>query len=396
MANFPRNNLTNFVKQNLNSNTNTNTKELEVARKAYQYNYTHIPSIAMVEELPKEEKFSPEWLLLVAREIRKVFVNTIITNRGNRGSQSATRDDVRRFAIEVIFKGVFPLQIGIRTRILQIIPQLFTKSTSKNFRELDDLFLYLLKQNGLSLFEDSLSWIKDLLDKGKPTGHIRNLKDYDRLYHSLQLCIPVPAIANSFNMDVDDTFAHMQVAGFNPLMIRRVNAPEPHFPVTETHYQTVMGEDDTMAAAGAEGRLYLVDYKILDGAVNGTFPQEQKYLYAPLALFAVPKIGKSDRTLKAIAIQCGQNPAENRIVTPNSGKYAWMFAKTVVHIADANYHEAVSHLARTHLFVGAFVMATHRQLPPNHPLSLLLRPHFAGTLAINDAAQKSPDRKSVV
>jgi arachidonate 15-lipoxygenase len=33
-------------------------------------------------------------------------------------------------------------------------------------------------------------------------------------------------------------------------------------------------------------------------------------------------------------------------------------------------------------------MATHRQLPTNHPVSLLLRPHFACTLAINDAARR--------
>ncbi len=41
------------------------------------------------------------------------------------------------------------------------------------------------------------------------------------------------------------------------------------------------------------------------------------------------------------------------------------------------------------MFVGRFTIATHRELPDNHPLSLLLRPHFQGTLAINDAAQES-------
>jgi arachidonate 15-lipoxygenase len=46
----------------------------------------------------------------------------------------------------------------------------------------------------------------------------------------------------------------------------------------------------------------------------------------------------------------------------------------------------VSHLGRTHLWVEPFAMATERQLAANHPLRLLLRPHFEGTLAINEQA----------
>ena len=62
-------------------------------------------------------------------------------------------------------------------------------------------------------------------------------------------------------------------------------------------------------------------------------------------------------------------------------------AKTIVQIADANMHEASTHLARTHLMLEPFVIATERQLAWNHPVGLLLRPHFEGTLFINDLAQ---------
>ncbi|MFN6069425.1 MAG: lipoxygenase family protein, partial [Pseudanabaena sp.] len=41
----------------------------------------------------------------------------------------------------------------------------------------------------------------------------------------------------------------------------------------------------------------------------------------------------------------------------------------------------------THLVIEPFVIATNRQLASNHPLYILLKPHFQGTLAINDAAQ---------
>jgi arachidonate 15-lipoxygenase len=200
--------------------------------------------------------------------------------------------------------------------------------------------------------------------------------------------ISLPAIAKTYQED--QVFAYMRVAGYNPVMIERVTTPSDRFPVTDEHYQAVMGTDDSLAAAGLEGRLYLADYKILDGAINGTFPHEQKYLYAPLALFALPKGSDPARLLRPIAIQCGQTPdPDYPIVTPNSGKYAWLFAKTVVQIADANIHEAVTHLARTHLLIGVFAIATARQLPLTHPLKILLHPHFDSTLAINDAAQRT-------
>jgi arachidonate 15-lipoxygenase len=365
-----------------NSTGSPDSNSLEAVREKYQYNYTHIPPLAMLDILPEGEQFSRDWFYLLAQNLRVVFVNTIITNRGNRGSLSV-RDDVKYFILEALMKGAIPIQVSVISRLLQIVPQILLTGLSRDFRELDDLFFSALKESGLSIFRDSLDKVIQMMYEGQPTGHVKNLQEYEKLFPQMEL----PAIANSFGQD--DVFAYMQVAGYNPLMIQRVGSLGANFPVTDEHYQGMMGEDDSLEAAVREGRLYLADYKILDGAVNGTYPKTQKYLYAPMALFAVPRGKKANRMLSAIAIQCGQNPRENPIVTPKSGKYAWMFAKTVVHIADANYHEAVSHLGRTHLFVGAFVIATHRQLPANHPLSLLLRPHFVGTLAINEEAQRN-------
>jgi arachidonate 15-lipoxygenase len=63
-------------------------------------------------------------------------------------------------------------------------------------------------------------------------------------------------------------------------------------------------------------------------------------------------------------------------------------AKSIVQTADGNFHEAVSHLGRTHLVTEPFVIATERQLASTHPVGILLRPHFEGTLFINNAAQE--------
>lgn len=222
--------------------------------------------------------------------------------------------------------------------------------------------------------------LKGLQEKA-PSGRPQGLEDYEKLFAVLKL----PEIAKTFQDDA--VFAYLRLAGANPVMIERMTATDRRFPVTEEQYQSVMGSSDSLAAAMAAGRVYLADYGILDGALNGTYgphPQTQKYGYAPLAMFAVPVDGK---LLKPVAIQCGQNPAEHAVITPSTGAAAWLIAKTVVNIADTNFHEAVSHFARTHLLVEPFVMATHRQLPADHPLFKLLVPHFQGTLAINDAAK---------
>jgi arachidonate 15-lipoxygenase len=130
---------------------------------------------------------------------------------------------------------------------------------------------------------------------------------------------------------------------------------------------------------------------MLDGALLGTFgptPEQQKYLYPAIALFAVPDQSHEDRYLLPIAIQCGQDPKVHPIMTPSSGDYAWLAAKSAIQVADSTIHEAISHLACTHLLVDPFVVATHRQLPESHPVYRLLLPHFEGTILINFGAWK--------
>jgi arachidonate 15-lipoxygenase len=183
----------------------------------------------------------------------------------------------------------------------------------------------------------------------------------------------------------DDTFAWMRVAGPNPLVIEGVAGVDAGFPVTEAHYRTAMHDDeDSLARAGAEGRLYLADYAVLAGMESGVTGY-RKFCCAPKALFALPR-GAGVRRLKPVAIQCGQDAAAFEIFTPADGE-GWLKAKLVVQSADSNHHELISHLARTHLLIGAIVVCTRRQLDDDHPVSRLLVPHFEGTLSINDTAR---------
>lgn len=186
----------------------------------------------------------------------------------------------------------------------------------------------------------------------------------------------------------DVMFARLRVAGPNPVVLRRLTAPDARFPVSEAQFRSVMGAQDSLATAMREGRVYLADYAVLEGLQPGTFPL-RKYVCSPLALFAVPRAGAPDRLLRAVAIQCAQKAGPSTpVVTPGDGA-GWEVAKLFLQVADGTWHEMISHLGLTHLLIEAFTLATARQLAPEHPLQVLLAPHFQGTLAINNAAVES-------
>jgi arachidonate 15-lipoxygenase len=206
-------------------------------------------------------------------------------------------------------------------------------------------------------------------------------------YRSLFNTIPVPGFAYIF--EEDDQFARLRVAGPNAMLIKGIDKLPDNFPVTEAQYRAAIGLGDTLKAALAEGRVYLCDYAELAILVPGVWHGLAKYVYQPLALFAVPPGGSA---LKAVAIQCGQDSEENPIFTPTvsaANSWGWEMAKTVVQVADGNYHELFVHLARTHLVMEAVCVATYRTLASVHPLWSLFVPHFEGSLFINNAAATS-------
>lgn len=229
-----------------------------------------------------------------------------------------------------------------------------------------------------------------LIAERSPIG----LKNYKDLFQVIYL----PTIA--YQAQEDKAFAAQRVAGANPLVIERLrHSILDKFPVTDAQYQSVMGAGDSLEKAIAENRLYITDYQVLREIDPGTVAIEnhtiQKYIYHPIALFAVEPGDYPHRRLMPVAIQCYQDPSpENPIFlapTNNSSfeeRWAWQMAKLIVQIADGNYHEFVSHLGGTHLRMEPIAIATDRKLPVTHPLGALLRPHFKGTLFINDSAVK--------
>lgn len=307
-------------------------EDLDRRRRQYQYCYDYISPLAMIKDVPIHEQPSLDWLLMFTDRALDLLGNLIENEKDKKVLARHRRRKAR-------------------------------------FKELAGL----KKPNVKKLLE----YLEDYIAKTLPSIRPRSVDFYAEIFRKIEL----PAIHKDYARD--DVFARLRLAGPNPLVIQRIAALDDRFPVTEKVYRSVM-PDDSLEAAGSEGRLYLADYEILSFIENGSYPFPRKYIYAPLALFAVDQI---TRQLTPIAIQARQEPGkDNPIFTPHDGT-GWLIAKTIVEAADANHHEAVSHLGRTHLLIEPFVVATHRNLAPSHPVNRLLTPHFEGTLAINHAAQ---------
>ncbi|AMO73362.1 arachidonate 15-lipoxygenase [Sphingorhabdus sp. M41] len=229
-----------------------------------------------------------------------------------------------------------------------------------------------------SVLRDIITVIIDVL-KAEEVANTRSIEAYRDLYQTL----PVPGIAYTFQDD--DEFARLRVAGPNPMLLQGIDQIPDKFPVTAAQYASVMG-GDSLARALAEGRVFLCDYTDLEVLVAGVWQGHAKFVYRPMALFAVPPGGSS---LRPVAIQCGQENGQYPVMTPSdaaSDKWGWEMAKFVVQVADCNYHELFVHLAGTHLVSEAIAVATRRNLADVHPLWSLLVPHFEGTLFINNLA----------
>ena len=308
-------------------------------RRLYWYDYSHVSPLTLVKHVPILDEFSFEWLGIVA-----VRVLDAVANR----SELELSDRYRAH----------------HTSKHKLLTELLSIGESSIF-EIKNLVMQTLRFDGR--FGGRF---------GASTNPAKTVTEYADLFRAFGL----PPIAKDFTDDLG--FAHKRVGGPNPVMLRRLKIQDERLPITDAMFQ-VAAPHDLLDAALSEGRLYLADYALLDGAELSSFPNGQKYLYAPLALFVIDRTTKD---LRPVAIQCRQTPAaDNPIFTPNDG-YNWLIAKTIVETADGNIHEASTHLGRTHLAMEPFVVSSYRQLAANHPLSILLWPHFEGTLAINKAA----------
>lgn len=341
------------------------------ARRAYQYDYETIPSVAMLRKIPRSEVPSFRWLRVVLGVIGGALFNdtrAALSFARRRHGIFGPVYEISRFAIS---------RLGALLRATRVAT---LRALARRLRlEHDDVLNFKISPDVPDRTETK-GRLLNAVALDEPTGSTTDIEDFQRLFTSITL----PALAPSWTED--DVFGRLRVAGPNPMAIERARAGwNDHFPVTSDMFRGVAGfAEDDLATAEAQHRLYLVDYKRLIGVEGGDNDGRQKFSYAPKALFAIP-VDRSDGDLRPIAIQCQQEPDPEALFTPEHGA-AWEMAKTVVNIADTNQHGFVAHLAHTHLMVEPFILATPRQLSNRHPLHRLLMPHLEATAFINFVA----------
>jgi arachidonate 15-lipoxygenase len=376
----------------------------------YKYNYEYLKPLAMtniceiskleIPLFPKSESPSIEWLILLVLEIVKLYLwNTQNTLKDkinlNDESPQQTLEKITKFSEKFIsnIKNNTIDKIKIAGEVVNFLKEIDQELS--RYKEFEPIFESTAHQSPVQakeIIKDLLGYYAKYLEIIKKTNQNSQnndqlnqnlntgLQEYDNLFNSV---IKKPLISNYFQED--KYFAYMQVAGPNPLMLQQVKTQDQLLSITSEQYQQItaitMAASDSLEMALQEGRLYLADYSLLQDLRHGSYPQAQKYIYAPLALFAVPPASHSSRNLAPIAISC-----QEVLFTPLE-QGTWMSAKSIVQMSDSNYHELISHLAHTHLFIEPFIVATHH-LPVNHPVRQILLPHFQGTVLINYGAHR--------
>ncbi|XP_078283762.1 arachidonate 12-lipoxygenase, 12S-type [Rhinoraja longicauda] len=178
-------------------------------------------------------------------------------------------------------------------------------------------------------------------------------------------------------------FGYQFKNGCNPCLIEGCREIPKNFPVTGAMVGEFLG-GSTLGQEMKKGNIYLVDYRILDGAVGNVINGQQQYVVAPMCLlFQDPQ-----NRLIPIAIQIGQVPGpDNPIFLPSDVDNLWLLAKIWVRSSDFQLHQVGFHLCATHMLGEVFCVATLRQLPAVHPVFKLLTPHTRYTLEINTRAR---------
>jgi len=200
------------------------------------------------------------------------------------------------------------------------------------------------------------------------------LKEYDDLF----VFLPKPGVSKNYRSD--ESFGEQRLSGANPMSVRRIDELPEGFPVTDAHLQRVLGSGRSLEQELKEGRVYLLEFPQLAHVDGGAYRNRRKYLPKPRALFGWDS---TKSRLWPVAIQMVNRPGA-RVFTPADPELDWFTAKLCVQVADANHQELGTHFARTHVVMAPFAVVTNRQLADNHPLHLLLKPHFRFMLYDNE------------
>ncbi len=353
-------------------------QQISDTREIYQWASAEaLPGVPVANGVPSDDKPSIFWWFEVLNTGIAIITNIVAV------IEKPIFTGIEKAELEIIHNA-----INRANQISNTVEQLRKKhgADSKSDEDsLEKIISEVEQSHDMEKLENLASDLRDVTDiiidvlKAVDTAETKSLESYQNLFQTFE----IPSTAYTF-LD-DNEFARLRVAGPNPMLLKNIEEIPTNFPITDEHYASSIANDNLTDAIN-QGRIFLCDYVDLNILVAGVWEGNAKYVYQPMALFAIPPNSSS---LTPVAIQCGQDPKRYPVMLPStqsSKNWGWQMAKFVVQVADCNYHELFVHLAGTHLVSEAIAVATRRNLAEVHPLWSLLVPHFEGTLFINNLA----------
>ena len=416
--------------------------QLSLAHTDYNYMTSYMEGVPLCADLPDQEKFSTAYEIKLLPVFKSMVQNLIavtesLLKKQIRDDFSINRMDELKAAIAELKDGINILHIGEDVKaiksifnILGDLPDAFEnishlpQDLAKVLTGLKDLAEDAIKKGPTEILKNTLFNVLST-ESGRDYLQAQSIDDYEALFETLSLpeMLTIPKqdwmVGEDKPCMQDWFFGFLQIGGFNTTNLRGVQQTKPtgteivslselqaKMPITDAIFQQETGDTNlTLKQAAEQNRLYIVDYALLEGARTTPVHGEDRYLAAPIALFYLNNNAKEgyppagdDGFLQPIAIQLSQkfDDVISPIFTPtdaanadDSNHLKWRIAKYFVNVACAIQHESVAHLGDCHLTLDPMVVATNRKLSTNHPLMVLLKPHFRFTININNSALHS-------
>ncbi|GFG20465.1 seed linoleate 13S-lipoxygenase-1 [Aspergillus udagawae] len=270
---------------------------------------------------------------------------------------------------------------------------------------------------------------------GRPDAgeKLEDVEDYNRRARRRWLgkdIFNLPNVGDLADWYSDARFAQQQFTGANPTTIERASDRWlQHFiTATEAPEDAPVKETITDLSNSCRESLYMQDYSYFREAAGldptavikcefdepgekGKSRKSYRYGCASVCLFYLNDKGQlyplaivldwrgsaetsvtiyNRELIKRKDLRSGSEKLDQKQkITDEAHDWPWRYAKTCVQCSDWLRHEVTVHLTNTHLIEEAIIVASHRQLDPDHPVMMLLYPHWQKTLALNAAARNT-------
>ena len=266
----------------------------------------------------------------IQSELTRLPQNDSEIGRTSRQVQAEQLKSVNEWSYEI------PIGNGERENLKGLMPG-FLKVPKLNYKKLNQKYKWFEER-----YKEYLKLRRDLkvvgivqLAKGffDPISSTEDFMEVTDAVRSLGFCGGIETTPEDpwlARWKEDAEFGRQTLNGMNPVVIKRISEIPDKFPVKDADLHGLLEKDSSFEQELSEGRIYMVDFEILEDIPTGEIDGVKLELAAAMALF----YHDHEDNLMPLAIQLGQTaglPIWTRKDTPED----WLLAKLWFRNADA-------------------------------------------------------------